>query len=92
MRKIVGLVFALFDNLKDPYQMANLLNKPEAKEIQQELDLKLNTALEKIGETNFKTRDYYLKKWNYTLDAKKNAIDFWSWIDSKGVLQSPIMK
>jgi len=81
----------LFDNLKDPYQMNNLLDKPEVKDIQQDLDAKLNAALQGIGD-EFKTRDYYLKKWNYTLDEKKHAVDFWSWGKGEGVLQSPIMK
>lgn len=78
----------LFDNLSDPYQMNNLLNKPEVRELQQDLDVKLNAALQGIGD-DFKTRDYYLKKWGYTFDRKKNAIDYWSFKEGKGVVQSP---
>lgn len=78
----------LFDNIEDPYQMNNLLDKPEFNEVQKELDIKLNTALEKIGD-EFETRDYYLKEWNYKLDDKKNAIDWWSFKEGKGVVQSP---
>ncbi|UMB54127.1 sulfatase [Lutibacter sp. A64] len=78
----------LFDNLSDPYQMNNLLNKPEVKELQQDLDVKLNAALQGIGD-DFKTRDYYLKKWGYTFDKKKNAIDYWGFKEGKGVVQSP---
>lgn len=77
----------LFDNIKDPYQMNNLLNDPDYKEIQKDLDGKLNNALNKIGD-DFKTRDYYLKKWNYTLDEKKKAIDYWSWDKGDGKIQS----
>ncbi|SNR71493.1 Arylsulfatase A [Lutibacter agarilyticus] len=82
---------ALFDNLSDPYQMNNLLNKPEVKEIQQNLDQQLNAALNDIGD-EFKPRDFYMKKWNYTFDKKRNAIDWRAWNEGKGVLQSPIMK
>ncbi len=77
-----------FDNVNDPFQMHNLLDKPEFTEIQKELDDKLNVALEKIGD-EFKDKHYYLKKWRYTLDTKKRAIDWWSWKEGKGVVQSP---
>ncbi len=77
-----------FDNIKDPYQMNNLIGKPAFKEIQKDLDNKLNAELKRIGD-DFKPREYYLKKWGYTFGEKRRAIDYWSWIDSKGVVQSP---
>lgn len=54
----------LFDNLSDPYQMKNLLNKTEFAALQQDMDAKLNAALQKIGD-EFKPRDYYLKKFGF---------------------------
>jgi hypothetical protein len=78
----------LFDNLKDPYQMDNLLNKPEFENIQNELDSKLNDAL-KYTNDEFKTREFYLEKWNYVFDENKNAIDYWSFDKGNGVVQSP---
>lgn len=77
-----------FDNIEDPYQMNNLLDNPAYKDIEKDLDDKLNAALAKIGD-EFKNKQYYLKKWGYTLDKKRNAIDWWSWKNGKGVLQSP---
>ncbi|PQJ72666.1 sulfatase family protein [Polaribacter butkevichii] len=78
----------LFDNVNDPYQMNNLLDKPEFTELQKSLDDKLNIALNNIGD-EFKTRAYYLKKWNYTFDEKRRAVDWWSFDEGKGVVQSP---
>lgn len=87
-----------FDNVNDPYQMNNLLGHPDFSEIQKDLDIKLNKALNKIGD-EFKDKQYYLKKWNYTLDPKKNAIPYWEFdkgssdsknIDKiKSIVQSP---
>lgn len=77
-----------FDNVKDPFQTNNLLGKPEFKKVQKELDIKLYAELNKIGD-EFKPRAYYLEKWGYVFDKKRNAIDWWSFIEGKGVVQSP---
>ena len=58
------------------------------KDVQKSLDDQLNKSLQKINDP-FKTKDYYLKKWNYTLDDSKKAIDYWSWEKGNGVVQSP---
>lgn len=81
----------LFDNLSDPYQMNNLLDKPEYSKLQQGLDAKLYAALQDIGD-DFNTSDYYLKKWNFILDEKRNAIDYLSWDTGEGAVQSPKLK
>jgi len=77
-----------YDNLNDPYQMNNLIGKPKMQEIQKDLDAKLHAELEKIGD-EIHPKAYYLKKWNYTLDDKRRAIDWWSFKEGKGVIQSP---
>ncbi|WP_299012501.1 sulfatase [uncultured Polaribacter sp.] len=77
-----------YDNLKDPYQQNNLLGKPEFAEIQKDLDVKLHKELEKIGD-EVRPRAYYMKKWGYKFDEKRRAIDFWSWKEGKGKVQSP---
>ena len=81
----------LFDNLKDPYQMDNLLGKPAYKKTQEVLEGQLNKELQKIGD-DFKPREFYMEKWNYTLDSNKHAIDFWSWNKGNGVVQTPILR
>ncbi len=78
----------LFDNLNDPYQMNNLVNKPDFEALQNDLDDRLEDELNKIGDA-FKPREYYLKHWHYTLDEKKNAIDYWSFERGEGVVVSP---
>ena len=58
----------LFDNQKDPFQLTNLVNKPEYKDIQDELDKTLLKKL-KITKDEFKPADYYINKWGYIVDA-----------------------
>lgn len=58
----------LFDNEKDSLQMNNLINKPEYKELQEEMEVVLQRELKKIGD-EFKPRQYYIDKWNYNLNA-----------------------
>lgn len=55
----------LFDNKKDSHQMNNLVNEKELAETQAKLDMELMRELERIGETEIKPRDYYLKKFGY---------------------------
>jgi arylsulfatase A-like enzyme len=55
----------LFDNKKDPYQMNNLVNKQEFTAIQTALDKQLVSELSRIGESEIKPREYYLKKFDY---------------------------
>ncbi|GAA4944074.1 sulfatase [Algibacter agarivorans] len=77
-----------FDNINDPHQMNNLLDNPKFESIQKDLDDKLNIELEKIGD-EFKDKQYYLKKWGYVLDEKRKAVNWWSWKEGDGVVQSP---
>ncbi|HON07146.1 MAG TPA: sulfatase [Verrucomicrobiota bacterium] len=58
----------LFDNQKDPFQLTNLVNKLEYKDIQDELDKTLSRKLN-ITKDEFKPADYYIKKWGYKVDA-----------------------
>ncbi|RTE53932.1 DUF4976 domain-containing protein [Arenibacter aquaticus] len=58
----------LFDNEKDTLQINNLINKPEYKELQKQMEVTLQKELEKIGD-EFKPRQYYIDKWNYNLNA-----------------------
>ncbi len=62
----VDAPWLLYDNEVDPYQMNNLVGKPEKAELQKKLDEQLNAELKKIGD-EFKPRQYYLDKWGYKL-------------------------
>lgn len=79
----------LFDNVKDPYQMNNLVNKPAFKTLQDNLEGQLQVALKKIGD-DFKPKEYYMQKFNFTLDPQRNAIAYLSWENGQqGVVASP---
>jgi arylsulfatase A-like enzyme len=68
--------FMLFDNRKDPYQLNNLVDISEYACLQQGLDSMLRKELEYIGDNDFKTRDFYLKKWG--LELNENHIIWYS--------------
>ena len=51
----------LYDNVADPYQMKNLIAKPEAKSIQAKLDAELQRWLKKVGD-DFATPDEWRKR------------------------------
>ncbi len=78
----------LYDNINDPYQQHNLLNKDSMKSIQENLDKQLHAQLKKIGDT-VRPKSYYLNKYNYKLDEKRQAVDWWSFDKGAGVVQSP---
>lgn len=86
--RILSGASMLYDNLSDPYQMNNLVNKPEFAGLQEDLDKQLVNELNKIGD-DFQPRDYYLKKWGYVLDSARKAIDYRAFDKGEGVVQSP---
>ncbi|WP_167607716.1 sulfatase [Maribellus sediminis] len=55
----------LFDDKNDFSQMNNLLNRPEYADVQQKLDEQLQDELERIGEEEIHSREFYLKKFGY---------------------------
>jgi arylsulfatase A-like enzyme len=57
----------LFDNQADPYQMNNLVDKPEYDKVQARMDRWLNLKL-KRNHDGFEPARYYINKWRYTID------------------------
>ncbi len=55
----------LFDNIADPYQLNNLVGKPESRKLQDRMDRLLRKKLKAIGDENFKTKEYYPEKWGF---------------------------
>ena len=51
----------LYDNIADPYQMKNLVGKPEAKAIQEKLEAELQRWLKKLGD-DFDTATQWRKR------------------------------
>jgi len=58
----------LYDNIKDPYQLVNLCNRPEHAALQQQLD---NTLTRKLKETRdeFRSGPDYIAQWGYHVNA-----------------------
>ncbi len=59
----------LYDNLKDPYQLNNLVSKSEFASLQKNLDKVLQRRLQQARDS-FLPADEYMKKWNYHYDNK----------------------
>jgi arylsulfatase A-like enzyme len=57
----------LFDNEKDPFQMNNLVGKPEFAILQNDLEERLKSELQKRKD-KFEPGIEYIKKWNYVVD------------------------
>lgn len=63
----------LFDNIADPYQLNNLIDKPEHQQLQSKMDGLLQKELEAVGDENFRYARYYLDKWGYDLKEKRSV-------------------
>ena len=57
----------LYDNQNDPYQLDNLIDKPQHAELQAKLDDVLRRRLKETGD-QFLTADSYVEKWSYPVD------------------------
>ena len=57
----------LYDNQEDPYQLTNLINRPECSEIQAELDAWLQRKLDAMNDEFLPGMDY-IQKWNYPVN------------------------
>jgi arylsulfatase A-like enzyme len=58
----------LYDDEADPFQMNNLVGKPEAAAAEKELDARLQTELTKRGD-EFHDAQYYIDLWGYDVKA-----------------------
>ncbi len=57
----------LFDNQADPYQQNNLVNAPDAAELQAQLDAALGRLLAETRD-DFLPAEHYTEKWGYPVD------------------------
>jgi arylsulfatase A-like enzyme len=58
----------LYDNQQDPYQMENLVAKPEHSVLESELESLLSAKLRQTGD-DFRPGTEYIEKWGYPVDA-----------------------
>ena len=57
----------LYDNEADPFQMQNLVNRPEVESLQAELESQLQAKLDDRGD-EFLPGEKYIEEWGYPLD------------------------
>jgi arylsulfatase A-like enzyme len=57
----------LYDNARDPWQMANLATDPAARPLRESLAAELRQALREIGD-EFLPGPSYLERWGYPVD------------------------
>lgn len=68
VRNLVQGPWLFYDNLTDPFQLNNLVGKTDYANTEQELSLLLEKKLTAIGDKEFRSRDYYLKRWGYNIN------------------------
>ncbi|MCL4193696.1 MAG: DUF4976 domain-containing protein, partial [Thermoguttaceae bacterium] len=56
----------LFDDTKDPYQLDNLIARPEYAALRQQLDRQLQAELDKIRD-DFRPGPSYIAEWGYQI-------------------------
>ncbi len=62
----------LYDNLKDPYQLNNLCNKPEYKDLQNKLEDNLSQKLRDTKD-KFLPAANYIRKWGHNVDEEETV-------------------
>ena len=62
----------LFDNVKDPFQLNNLIGQASLQPVQQDLDSRLTKMLRERKD-DFRPGMEYVKKWNYVVDENETV-------------------
>jgi len=65
----------LFDNQEDPYQLTNLVNRPESQAIQERLDAVLQDKLRQRSDT-FEENTALLERWGYPYN-ETGTVPYW---------------
>ena len=67
----------LFDNLSDPLQMNNLIEDPGSSRLVSKMEKTLRKELAKIGDEDFRSFEYYFKKFGFNINgAKKDQVPY----------------
>lgn len=65
----------LYDNERDPYQLDNLVGRPDITELQAELDAHLQRKLDAVNDQFLPGTDY-IRQWAYTIDEKTGTVPY----------------
>lgn len=83
----------LFDNIIDPYEMNNLVDKPEYKKLQDKMEKQLQRELKKIRDEEFKPYQFYMDKFGFSeLGARKVEVPYSSQPSKNTRVYSPKIK
>lgn len=74
VRQIDG-PWMLYDDLKDPFQMDNLVGKPEYSALLKEMDERLSSLLEKVDD-DFRPAASYIAEWGFHVDPERGHIPY----------------
>ena len=70
----------LYDSQEDPYQMKNLINLPEHKELQDKLETRLQERLAGVGD-EFLDEKIYIERAGYEHQRELNNVRGKGWVD-----------
>lgn len=62
----------LFDNIKDPFQLNNLVDQPGSQQLKEDLNTRLNKMLRERKDELLPGMEY-VKKWNYVVDETETV-------------------
>ncbi len=65
----------LYDDLKDPFQMDNLVDKPEYSALLKDMNERLSSLLEKVGD-DFRPAASYIDEWGFDVDPERGHIPY----------------
>ncbi len=65
----------LYDDLKDPFQMENLVDKPEYSALLKDMDKRLSSLLEKVCD-DFRPAASYIAEWGFDVDPERGHIPY----------------
>ncbi len=71
----LGGPWLLYDNQADPFQMENLVDRPEYAALQRELEDRLRATLTALGD-EFAPSDHYLSRWGYAVRKADGSIPY----------------
>ncbi len=63
----------LYDDLKDPFQIDNLVDNPEYSALLKDMDERLSSLLEKVGD-DFRPAASYIVEWGFDVDLERGHI------------------